>query len=70
MARKKSMKPGGGGRFAKLKAKIAAKGDVKNPGAVAAVIGREKYGKEKFQHMGSEGKHRAAMHRRLSKEKL
>ena len=42
MARKKSMKLGGGGRFAKLKAKIANRGGAYNPGAVAAAIGRKK----------------------------
>lgn len=37
---KKSMKPGGGGRFAALKAKLAAKG-AKDPAALAASIGRK-----------------------------
>lgn len=44
--------------FAKLKAKIAAKGKVSNPGAVAAAIGRKKYGKRRFQKA-------AAQHRKL-----
>ena len=35
--------------FKKLKAAIAAKGGVRDPGAVAASIGRKKYGKKKFQ---------------------
>ena len=56
---KKSMKPGGGGRFQKLKKKIAARGNVSDPGAVAAAIGRAKYGKAKFQKMASRGKRRA-----------
>ena len=42
--------------FAKLEKKIAAKGGVSNPGAVAASIGREKYGAKKFQKAASEGK--------------
>jgi len=42
--------------FKKLKAKIAAKGDVKNPGAVAAAIGRKKYGAAKFQKAAAAGK--------------
>jgi hypothetical protein len=42
--------------FKKLKASIAAKGDVRNPAAVAAAIGRKKYGKEKFQAMAAAGK--------------
>jgi len=52
----KSMKPGGGGRFAKMKAKL--KGKVSDPGAVAASIGRKKYGKAKFQKMAAKGKKR------------
>jgi len=54
----KSMKLGGGGRFAKLKAKL--KGKVKNPGAVAAKIGMKKYGKVKFQKMAAAGRKRAS----------
>lgn len=59
----KSMKLGGGGRFAKLKASIAAKGNVSDPGAVAASIGRKKYGKSKFQSLSSKGRRRT--HRRV-----
>lgn len=42
--------------FKKLKASIAAKGGARNPAAVAAAIGRKKYGKEKFQAMAAAGK--------------
>jgi len=56
------MKPGGGGRFAKLKGKLAHKG-IRNPGALAAKIGREKYGKKKFAQMGAKGRKRAARKR-------
>lgn len=52
----KSMKPGGGGRFAKLKSELAHKPGVHDPGAVAAAIGRRKYGAKrmaKFSHKGS-----------------
>ena len=55
----KSMKPGGGGRFKKLKKSLASKG-AKDPGALAAYIGRKKYGKKKFQKMGQAAKNRAA----------
>lgn len=55
---KKSMKPGGGGRFAKLKASLAKRGNVSDPGAVAAAIGRKKYGKKKFAKMGAKGRSR------------
>jgi hypothetical protein len=41
--------------FDKLKSKIAAKGGVSNPGAVAASIGRKKYGKAKFQKAAAKG---------------
>ena len=60
MARK-SMKPGGGGRFAKMKAKL--KGKVRKPAAVAAAIGRKKYGKKRFQKMAATGRKRAAKRR-------
>ena len=48
------MKVGGGGRFAKLKGKLAKRG-AKSPGALAAWIGRKKYGKKKFQKMSAKG---------------
>lgn len=46
---------GEGGRFAALKAALAKQGNVTNPGAVAASIGRKKYGKKKFQKMAAKG---------------
>lgn len=49
----KSMKPGGGGRFAKMVAKGVP------PGAAAAA-GRKKYGKKKFQSMAAKGRARAS----------
>lgn len=53
----KSMKLGGGGRFAALKKSIA-KGGAKNPAAVAASIGREKYGAKKMAKMSAAGRKR------------
>jgi hypothetical protein len=50
-----SMKVGGGGRFKKLKGQLSKKG-VRNPGALAASIGRKKFGKKKFQSMASKGR--------------
>jgi len=41
--------------FENLKKDIAAKGNVKDAGAVAAAIGRKKYGKEKFQKAAAKG---------------
>lgn len=63
MARK-SMKLGGGGRFAALKSKLAKRGGVSNPGAVAAAIGRAKYGKGRFQAMAAKGRKRSRQYRR------
>ena len=59
MAAKKSMKLGGGGRFAKLEKSIAARGGMKNPAAVAASIGRKKYGAKKMAAMAAKGRKRA-----------
>lgn len=42
--------------FAKLKAKLSHKAGIKDPSALAASIGRKKYGKEKFQKMAAAGK--------------
>ena len=49
------MKVGGGGRYRKLVKELAAKG-AKEPRALAAYIGRKKYGKAKFQEMAAKGK--------------
>lgn len=50
------MKLGGGGRFAALKAQLADKKGVSNPGALAAYIGREKYGAKKMGKMAAKAK--------------
>lgn len=50
-----SMRLGGGGRFAALAASLSRKG-VRNPEAVAASIGRKKYGKAKFQKLAAKGR--------------
>lgn len=47
---------GSGARFAALKEKIGAHGGVRDPGAVAASIGRKKYGKARFQSLAAKGK--------------
>lgn len=41
--------------FDKLKGKLKGKG-IKDPGALAASIGRKKYGKGKFQRAAAKGK--------------
>nr|NIV16249.1 hypothetical protein [Fodinibius sp.] len=55
----KKEKPGEGGRFKALEAAAKASG-AKDPGAVAAAIGRKKYGAKKFAEMGAKGRSRAA----------
>jgi len=60
MAKKKAKKPtlGTGVRFKKLVGQLKRKG-VKNPEALAAWIGRKKYGKKKFQQLSAKGRKRA-----------
>lgn len=53
--RKKS-KPGEGKRFAALEGAVGANPKVRSPGAVAAEIGRRKYGKGRFQKMAARGR--------------
>lgn len=48
-------KLGTGTRFAKLKGALAKKG-AKNPGGLAAFIGRKKYGSKKFAKLSAGGK--------------
>lgn len=47
---------GEGGRFEALKQSLARGGKVRNPAAVAASIGRKKYGAKKFAKLGAGGK--------------
>lgn len=51
-------KLGSGKRFADLKAKLANKG-AKDPGALAAAIGRAKFGAKKMAALAAKGKARA-----------
>lgn len=65
MAAKKP-KLGSGARFKALKRKLGArrgKSKVRNPGALAAFIGRRKFGAKKFAKMGAAGRKRAAKRR-------
>lgn len=50
-------KLGSGKRFKTLKKKLAAKG-ARSPGGLAAYIGRENYGKARFQKLASRGRKR------------
>lgn len=58
-SKRRKPKLGTGKRFAALKGKLSRKG-VKNPAALAASIGRKKYGKAKFQKMAAAGRRRKA----------
>lgn len=58
--RGKSLRPGGGGQFARMEDALMASGKSKEAaGAIAASKGRAKYGKAKFQAMAAAGKKRA-----------
>ncbi len=48
-------KLGSGARFAKLKGELSHRPGVRNPGGLAAYIGRKKYGKSRFQSLASHG---------------
>lgn len=55
----KSMKPGGGGRFEKLTDELKESGkSEKDAKAIAATIGRKKYGADKMKSWSSQGKER------------
>ena len=47
---------GQGGRFAAMKAKVAKEPGVTDPAAVAAAIGRKKYGAKKMASMSLKGR--------------
>jgi hypothetical protein len=54
---RKTMRLGGGGRFKKLVGKLRQKG-ARNPKALAAFIGRKKYGKRRMAKMSAAGRRR------------
>jgi len=62
MAKKAAKKPklGTGKRFAQLEKKIAARGDVRDPAAVAAAAGRKAHGAKKMAKWSAAGRRRAA----------
>lgn len=61
-------KLGSGGRFKQLEGKLAAKGAT-NPAALAAFIGRKKFGKKKFAKLSAGGrkKPRLMLHAKLAR---
>jgi hypothetical protein len=56
----KSMKPGGGGQFAKMVDAMKGKVGVKRAKAIAASAGRKKYGAKKMAKFAAAGRKRAA----------
>jgi len=52
---KAKAKLGSGARFKALESKLA-KGGASDPGALAASIGRKKYGKKKFAALSAKGR--------------
>jgi hypothetical protein len=56
----KKAKLGSGARFRKLKGQLAKQKGVRDPGAVAASIGRKKYGKKKMAKLSAQGRKRKA----------
>ena len=57
---RKSMKPGGGGRFAKCVKSVSKRKDVKDAKAICAAQGRKKYGAKKMAQWAAKGRERAA----------
>jgi len=60
--RKKKPPLGTGQRFNQLKRQLSKKG-VKNPEALAAWIGRKKYGKTRYQKLAAKGRRRKSRKR-------
>ncbi len=57
----KSLRPGGGGRFAQLKDKLIDAGHSEESAkAIAAHMGRKKYGPVEFSKMAARGRKRAS----------
>lgn len=63
----KTAKLGTGKRYKALKEAVAAKGKARDPGAVAAAIGRKKYGTKKMGTMSAKGRKAAAAKRKAKK---
>ena len=62
------MRPGGGGRFAKLTKDLQRKGHSKESARrIAASIGRKKYGKKKMAQWAAKGRRRASAKRNKRK---
>lgn len=57
--KKKKAPLGSGGRFAALKGQLANRPGVTNPAALAAYIGRKKYGAKKFGQLSAKARENA-----------
>jgi len=64
VAKGKEPKLGSGKRFEALEKAVSKRKGASDPGAIAAAIGRKKYGTAKFQKMAAAGRHRAAVKRK------
>jgi hypothetical protein len=63
-SRGRKPKLGSGARFKRLTRSLAGRKNVRNPKAVAAAIGRKKYGKKRMAKMSAAGRRRKARRRR------
>src|SRR3990170_3694079 len=61
--RRTSRKLGSGSRFAALVRKLEARGDIADPRALAASIGRRKYGRKGFAKLAAAGRRRSSLRR-------
>ena len=61
--RRTSRKLGTGSRFSALVRKLSARGDIADPRALAAAIGRRKYGSRRFQQLAASGRRRSSLRR-------
>ena len=52
----KNMKPGGGGRFAKMVNELSGKPGIYDPAGLAASIGAKKYGKKRMAQFAAKGR--------------
>jgi hypothetical protein len=65
----KSMKLGGGGRFAAFKRKVEGEGkSPKVAAAIAASAGNRKYGSKRMHEMATKSRLKKAIHKRMGKD--
>jgi hypothetical protein len=65
--RRRKAKLGSGKRFKSLSRKLSKRKGVRNPKALAAAIGRKKYGKKKMAKMSAAGRRRKSRARKRRK---